>query len=110
MESDKLVRLSDVRLIESNPNAYPEDWNEYYERGFCDAINAVLDIPAVDDVEVRHAYWKNDHESQTTPLKDGYNCSACGEPATTAYNGAVRSRWCPWCGAKMDGRREEGDA
>ena len=58
---DKLVRLSDVRLIESNPNAYPEDWNEYYEQGFVDAINAVLDIPAVDAVEVVRcrecAFW-----------------------------------------------------
>lgn len=52
MENDKLVRLSDVRLIESRPDAYPEEWNDSYEKGFVDAINAVLDIPTVDAVEV----------------------------------------------------------
>lgn len=35
-----------VRLIESDNNAYPEAWNEDYEKGFCDAIDLVLDLPS----------------------------------------------------------------
>ena len=40
-----LISRQAVRLIESDSNAYPEVWNESYEKGFCDAINRVLDLP-----------------------------------------------------------------
>ena len=68
-------------------------------------INA---IPAVDAVEVVHAYWVNGHESRWQNVSDTYTCSVCGEPATKAFGTSVKSRYCPWCGARMDGRREEG--
>ena len=50
-------------------------------------------IPAVDAVEVRHAYWRDGFEMQT--------CSAC------AYRGKRSYSYCPRCGARMDG--EDGD-
>ena len=107
MENDNLVRLSDVRLIESRPDAHPEEWNDSYEKGFMDAINAVLDIPAVDAVEVRHAYWTR----KRTGEHDGeLYCSACGKAALLIdWREEWKSTFCPWCGACMDGRREEGD-
>lgn len=43
---DDLISRYDVRLIESDSNAYPEEWNEDYEKGFMDAINRVLDLPS----------------------------------------------------------------
>lgn len=36
-----------VLRIESSSDAYPEEWNKDYERGFLDAINAVLELPSV---------------------------------------------------------------
>ena len=41
-----------VRLIESDSEAYADAWNASYEHGFCDGINAVLELPAADVVEV----------------------------------------------------------
>ncbi len=111
MENDKLVRLSDMRLIESRPDAYPEEWNDSYEKGFVDAINAVLDIPAVDAVEVRHGTWIKTvvamsrlyDEKGMTENMNGYTCGACKEFSTAKFN------FCPNCGARMDGEDGDGD-
>lgn len=99
-----LIRKYDVRLIESSPDAYPEDWNEWYEKGFVDAINAVLDIPAVDAVEVKHGRWIL-HGSKHGDEPYWHTCSECGEEI---WNPDIeREKFCWNCGARMDGK--EGD-
>ena len=104
-----LIRLSDVLS-----KAYPaSDYNpETFEEIEYEVIDAddVRRIPAVDAVEVVHGYWVNGHESRWQNVSDTYTCSVCGEPATKAFGTSVKSRYCPWCGARMDGqRREDGD-
>lgn len=47
------------------------------------------DFPAADVVEVRHGRWNNGYEVQ--------NCSECG------YRGKRSYKYCPHCGARMDG-------
>lgn len=42
-----LISRADVALIESRPDAYPEEWNADCERGFGDAITEVLKLPSV---------------------------------------------------------------
>ena len=41
-----LIRRQAVRLIESDPDAYPQEWNDDYEKGFTDALNKVLVLPS----------------------------------------------------------------
>ena len=53
------------------------------------ALGVLHDIPAADVVEVRHGRWNNGYEVQ--------NCSECG------YRGKRSYKYCPNCGAKMDG-------
>ena len=36
-----------IRLVESNADAYVDDWNDDYENGFLDAINKILALPSV---------------------------------------------------------------
>ncbi len=107
MENDKLVWLSDVErwiLTESACIDTPADRDAVVER-------MRYAISAVDAVEVVHAYWVNGHESRWQNVSDTYTCSVCGELATKAFGTSVKSRYCPWCGARMDGqRREDGDA
>lgn len=57
-------------------------------------IDADLDV---DVVEVRHGEWK-----KSSPYNRFMNCSVCGfgQNHTTF-------RYCPNCGAKMDGERKE---
>lgn len=53
----------------------------------------IEDMPTIEAEPVRHSYWTRDGE-----------CHNCGEMGL--YNGneeLVPSRWCPCCGAKMDG-------
>ena len=63
------------------------------------------DAPTVDAVEVVHGRWVE------TLVPDGYvqkasrmrkQCSVCG------WTNACRYRYCPNCGAKMDGGNEDG--
>ena len=60
-------------------------------------------IPAVDAVEVRHAYW------QSIAGKSARVCSRCekDEPYKFADEDADIFEYCPHCGARMDGRRED---
>ena len=58
---------------------------------------AIDEAHAVDAVPVVHGRWTRDKE-----------CSECGELAL--YNGneeLVSSRYCPHCGAKMDGESKQ---
>lgn len=59
----------------------------------------IASIPAVDAVEVRHGRWMWDGYVYDAP----WQCSECRE-----FND-IESNYCPYCGARMDGRREDGD-
>ena len=52
-------------------------------------------IPAADVVEVKHGEWENNG--------DFYCCSECINYTSYDYD------YCPYCGAKMDGRRDVPD-
>ena len=52
-------------------------------------IDIVCDYPAAGVVEVKHGEWGFDGA--------GWSCSECDEYGTNLY------KYCPHCGAKMDG-------
>lgn len=61
-----------------------------------DVIRHVEDLPAADVVEVRHGEWVRHKENCL------YNkCSIC------SYEHCREDKYCPNCGAKMDGDRKE---
>lgn len=62
----------------------------------------VENIPAADVQPVKHGYWV---EEEPRVLK----CSVCGEYAPMNYLGqnCIDSRYCPWCGTKMDAEPDE---
>lgn len=57
----------------------------------------LIQSPSADVQEVRHGKWIS--------KPDGFACSECKKKAGTAYGkvGAYISKYCPNCGAKMDG-------
>ena len=69
------------------------------ERYTCDVVCCVIDeAPSVDAEPVRHGRW----------VENGYacgeiewKCTACGN--TEWRVSSCRLKWCPFCGAKMDG-------
>lgn len=62
----------------------------------------VENMPAADVQPVKHGYWV---EEEPRVLK----CSVCGERAPMNYLGqnCIDSRYCPWCGTKMDTEPDE---
>lgn len=68
-------------------------------RNFYPAIvkAAIEDVPAADVVEVKHGEWKK--VSEKSPR---YVCTSCNH----LYNNK-EYKYCPNCGANMDGERKE---
>ena len=117
MENDKLVRLSDVLALELK---YAE--NDDIKDGWFGAIDAVMNLPAVDAVEVKHGRWLTkeylygDSDSligdawveRSAEYGDCAYCSVCGSYAKLdGSEEYALTNYCPNCGAKMDG--EDGD-
>ena len=71
-------------------------------------------IPAADVVKVRHGRWMSmDGDTTTVSLDefgcptDSCRCSECGDWLTASDEYSIRGRYCPNCGAKMDGGQED---
>ena len=72
------------------------------QKGCCYALQAVDDAPTADVQEVKHAHWGScgygtEFGGDATPKY--YICSNC-HLINNLY-----TRYCPWCGAKMDGEK-----
>lgn len=91
--------VSLVKWIKTQINPYgkPTEKNAY-EFGL-DAIRYIENVPTADVQEVKHGEWK--------PFAyniNGRTCSNCHiSQSVTVYNGKVMFKYCPYCGAKMDG-------
>lgn len=67
------------------------------------AVDDVLDAPAADVAPVRHGRWNRPYISWLFPLKikNPYCfCTNCVHPVKPKR----KTRYCPNCGAKMDGK------
>ena len=87
-----LIRRSDVL----NPK-HIEEWDT--EMGMLPPVvevSVIESIPTVDAVEVKHGRW---YDKGSLSCR----CSECGCKNTK------ESRYCPNCGAKMDGEGGDGD-
>jgi rubrerythrin len=102
---------NEKRLIDANavPKLFEKKYEETEQRildgetyldtlaeGFTEVDDVILSMPTVDAVEVVHAYWVGDEPGD-------WHCSHCGEYA--ADGGFEQTKYCPNCGAKMDGER-----
>ena len=76
--------------------------NNPIKRAYTRAAAIIEQITAEDVQPVKHGYWK---EEEPRVLK----CSVCGEYAPMNYLGqnCIDSRYCPWCGTKMDSNADE---
>ena len=78
---------------------------DHYSNGFDEAVDKVENFPvAADVVEVKHGRWEKVSWWQHQNRYECNECSICGcrvKPKFT-YN------YCPNCGAKMDGGKDNG--
>lgn len=109
-----------MRLIDADALKFTMLYKENWLRGTGVESPAVWksdvdDMPTIDAVEVRHGRWVH---VATHEMHDKYGglvgeayCSECELYSTQLTNiGYVEYDYCPRCGARMDGRREDGDA
>ena len=72
------------------------------------ALSVINYAPAADVAPVKHGHWvgyetKSYKNSENGIAKKYYRCSSC-----RCFN-AIRSNYCPKCGAKMDGDEQGND-
>jgi hypothetical protein len=90
------MRLIDADALEARAyEIYVHASPEFKTR--MNTLKALIDqAPTIDAVPVVHARWSTHQE-----------CSVCGDFARySAYGEPYYSRYCPNCGAKMDGGAE----
>ena len=98
--ADLIDRQAAKELICATEVAFNTRVKSPIKAKFAEEIARLLDtLPAVDAVEVVHGYWT----TTDTILGICCICSACGSCPTMEY------KYCPYCGAKMDGERRESD-
>ena len=101
-------RLIDANALENliRTNAKVEAKDTKYDigrvHGLINAADLIHNAPTVDAVEVVHGRW--------IETKNGFHCSNCkGEPGRhQTQRGVYLSDYCPKCGAKMDGGKNDG--
>lgn len=77
--------------------------------GFMIARDFVNDFLAADVAPVVHGQWTEDEATCPGPGLANYKCSVCGEIGGSWRQGLPPEkllRYCPWCGAKMEGENE----
>lgn len=75
------------------------------------------ETPTADVREVKHAHWKErEEEVYGIPPSLFYGCSECGVEYHNVFMAAccaefekdtIQFHYCPYCGAKMDGKENE---
>ena len=65
--------------------------------------NAIKNAPTIEAEPVRHGYWENANGRPKTYIR---KCSVCGKEAYFCGRGCSY-KFCPNCGAKMDGDSHE---
>lgn len=95
---DEYIKRQDA--IEAIKNSAPE--LVYYNRD--EAVDAVNAVFAADVAPVRHGKWEGtaDGYADGQLVYDIWNCSECGFDADGAEE-EPQWKFCPCCGARMDG-------
>lgn len=104
---DRAVILSMHAPLKSNRHYQTYNLDDAYEQGWDDALCCLEHIPSVDVAPVMHGRWERRF---CHPMRDGewqYICSVCKNDNYWRNNVChQKHRYCPNCGAKMDGGEE----
>ncbi len=74
-------------------------------RGANKLIDRIKSAPAADVAEVKHGHWEEEKWCDNFQ----HTCSLCHK-TVRVHPQSVAYKYCPYCGAKMDGERRETNA
>ena len=91
--------------IEFKTTMYTEEQNKWFNIGLKCAVRDVKSQPTADVEEAKHGEWHLLDECSN----EGIYCSICHKKVYRKdyANQKVKSKYCPNCGAKMDGGKAE---
>ena len=94
MPKEYIEREALIKTIQNDPwiGAQGKDY----------ALSDIAEQPAADVVELRHGEWGKEKWTHT----DQHICSLC-HSTVRVHPQSVEYRYCPYCGAKMDGKGEK---
>lgn len=110
-ECGRMVKLDDLISRKAAIDAV------YYKSNYKMAIEVLKEVPAVDAVPVVHGRWLDEKPNTYT---QEVKCSVCNGSAPFVCKSAdyygmnmhgdfAKTKYCPNCGAKMDGERRENE-
>lgn len=67
------------------------------------ALQMVKDAPTVEAIPVVHGEWERISNRPKTYIR---RCSVCSRESYTCFSSRDYN-FCPWCGARMDGKEKE---
>lgn len=103
--AEYIKREATIKAIVDSRNRYYNSASNQYLVGRCDGLDIAAGLlrvaPAADVAPVVHARWI--YVEETLATSSGYCCSACRRPRWLSPDVPEVFKYCPNCGAKMDG-------
>ncbi len=87
------------RLHDAGGCGATEEWAKGYDDGITEAIRIINEMPAADVAPVVHGHWKNVKRVLNSKWGECSNCDRAHD----------LTRYCPFCGAKMDESEDSDD-
>ena len=114
---DEYIRIEDAVgevefgiTLASKINIETGEWTELFQREndeLRNAVERIKSLPAADVVPVVHGHWEYIDDTYCGFKDTDVRCSVC--KTTTNIKHFRKTKWCPDCGALMDGKRKDGE-
>ena len=106
----RLIDADALKNVEIPINGYWDESRQCYVHQpptWMQAFEVINKAPTIDAVPVVHSWWEiSEHNNSLIPCV-GYKCHNCGSKYARINTEKKEYNYCPWCGARMDGRRED---
>lgn len=106
--AEYIKREATIKAIVDSRNRYYNSASNQYLVGRCDGLDIAAGLlrvaPAADVAPVVHAEWVVCGDGDNVP----WMCSHCGKTTAHKYK-VIYGKYCPHCGAKMDGGADHED-